>query len=168
MSTQPLKLHCLGHSRDVLDFFFFFNHYCSSVSVVSDFLWPCELQHTRLPCPSLSPGFCSNSCPLSWWCHRTISSSLAPFSCPQSFLASGSFSVSWLFASGSLSVELQLQHQSFQWIFKKNNFMFGCAGSLMLQGLLSCYAAQASRCHGSSCYEARLLEHRPKRCSAWA
>ena len=50
------------------------------------------LQHTRLPCPSLSPGVCSNSCPLSWWCHPTISSSVAPFSsCPQSFPASKSF-----------------------------------------------------------------------------
>ena len=45
-----------------------------SCSVVSDSLWPHGLQHTRLPCPSLSPGFCSNSCPLSWWCHPTISS----------------------------------------------------------------------------------------------
>ena len=51
-----------------------------------------ELQHTRLPCSSLSPGICSNSCPLSQWCHPTISSSVAPVSsCPQSFLASRSF-----------------------------------------------------------------------------
>ena len=50
------------------------------------------LQHTRLPCPSLSPQICSNSCPLSQWCHPTISFSLFPFfSCPQSFPASGSF-----------------------------------------------------------------------------
>ena len=49
------------------------------------------LQHARLPCPSLSPGDCSNSCPLSQWCHPTISSSVAPFSsCPQSFPASRS------------------------------------------------------------------------------
>ena len=48
--------------------------------------------HTRLPCPSLSPTHCSNSCPLSWWCHPTISSSVVPFpSCPQSFPASGPF-----------------------------------------------------------------------------
>ena len=59
------------------------------------------LQHTRLPCPSLSPRVCSNSCPLSQWCHPTISSSVAPFpACPQSFPASESFLVSWLFASG--------------------------------------------------------------------
>ena len=54
-----------------------------------------------VPCPSLSPGICSNSCPLSQWCHPTISSSIAPFSsCPQSFPASGSFPMSPLFASG--------------------------------------------------------------------
>ena len=53
--------------------------------------WPHELQLTSLPRPSLSPGVCSNSCSLSWWCHPTISSSVAPFSsCPQSFPASGS------------------------------------------------------------------------------
>ena len=59
-----------------------------------------ELQHTRLPCPSPSPGACSNSCPSSWWCHPTISSSVVPFSsCPQSFPASGSFPISQFFAS---------------------------------------------------------------------
>ena len=57
--------------------------------------------HARLPCPSLSLRVCSNSYPLSQWCHPTISSSIIPFSsCPQSFPASGSFTVSWLFASG--------------------------------------------------------------------
>ena len=60
---------------------------------VSDSLWPHGLQHTRLPCPSLSPGVCSNSCPLSQWCHSTLSSSVTPFfSCPQSLPALGSFS----------------------------------------------------------------------------
>ena len=63
------------------------------------------LQHTRLPCPSLSPGACSDSCPLSQWCHPTISSSVVPFSsCPQSFPASGSFPMSRLFTSGSQSI----------------------------------------------------------------
>ena len=61
------------------------------------------LQHTRLPCPRLSPGVCS--CPLSWRCHPTILSSVTPFSsCPQSFPASGSFPMSWLFASGGQSI----------------------------------------------------------------
>ena len=54
-------------------------------SVVSDSFWLHGMQHAKLPCPSLSPRVCSNSCPLSWWCHPTISSSVASFSCPQSF-----------------------------------------------------------------------------------
>ena len=59
---------------------------------MSNYLWPHELQHARLPCPSLSPRICSNSCPLSQWCHRTISSSVVPFSsCLQSFPATESF-----------------------------------------------------------------------------
>ena len=53
---------------------------CCSVTKSSDSLWPHGLQHARLPCPSVSPGTCSNSCPLSPWCHPTISSSVAPFS----------------------------------------------------------------------------------------
>ena len=75
-----------------------------SHSVVSDSLWPHESQHTRPPCPSLTPGIYPNSRPLSWWCHPTISSSLAPFSSwLQSFPSSGSFSISWFFASGGQS-----------------------------------------------------------------
>ena len=68
---------------------------------MSDSLQPHRLQHTRLPCPSLSPGACSNSCPLSQWCHPTISPSVVPFSsCLQSFPASGSFQISQFFSSG--------------------------------------------------------------------
>ena len=68
---------------------------------MSDSLWPHELQHTRPPCPSPSPGVYTNSCPLSWWCHLTILSSVVPFSsCLQSFPASGSFQMSQLFPSG--------------------------------------------------------------------
>ena len=63
--------------------------------VVSDSLWPQGLQHTEFPRTSPSPRVCSNSCPLSWWRHPTISSSVISFSsCPQSFPASGSFSMS--------------------------------------------------------------------------
>ena len=63
------------------------------------------LQHAKFPCPSLSPRVYSNSCPLSWWCHPTISSSVIPFSsCPQSFPASGSFPMSQLFTSGGQSI----------------------------------------------------------------
>ena len=61
--------------------------------------------HTRPPCPSPTPGAYSNSCPLSWWCHPTILSSVVPFSsCPQSFLALGSFPMSQVFASGGQSI----------------------------------------------------------------
>ena len=89
-----------------------------SPSVRSDSLWPHGLQHARLLCPSPSPRVCTNSCLLSRWCHPTISSSVTPLSsCPQSFPAPGSFPVSWLFESGAKVLELQLQHQSFQWIF---------------------------------------------------
>ena len=62
------------------------------------------LQHTRLPCPSPTPESCSNSCPLSWWCHPTISSSVISFSCLQSFPASGSFTISQFFISGGQSI----------------------------------------------------------------
>ena len=78
-------------------------------------LRPHGLQLTRLPCPSPTPEACSNSCPLSQWCHPTISSSVVPFSsCLQTSPASGSFPTSPFFASD----EFQLQHQSFQWIFR--------------------------------------------------
>ena len=73
---------------------------CSVASVVSDSLWLCGRQHARLPCPSPAPRGCSNSCPLSRWCHPTISSSVIPFSsCLQSFPASGPFQMSQLFVS---------------------------------------------------------------------
>ena len=76
-----------------------------SSSVVSNSLQPHELQHARPPCPSPTHGVHPNSCPLSRWCHLTISSSVIPFSsCPQSFPASGSFPVNQFFASGSQSI----------------------------------------------------------------
>ena len=75
-----------------------------SLSVVSDSLQPHRQQHSRLPFPSPSPRACSKSCPLSQWCHPTISSSVIPFSsCLQYFPASGSFPMSQLFTSGGLS-----------------------------------------------------------------
>ena len=84
---------CLYFTLDSVHPFFLllFGHY-----VVSDSLWPHELWHSRLPCPSLSPGVCSNSCPLSQRCHPAISSSVVPFSsCLQSFPASV-FSSEWV------------------------------------------------------------------------
>ena len=73
-----------------------FNH-----SVVFDSLWPNGRQHSRLPCPSPTPRACLNSCSSSWWCHPTIS--VVPFSCLQSFPASGSFQMTQFFASGGQS-----------------------------------------------------------------
>ena len=76
-----------------------------SCSVVSDSLQPHEPQHARPPCPSPTPQVYPNSCPLSQWCHPTISSSVVPFSsCPQSFPASESFPMSQLFESGGQSI----------------------------------------------------------------
>ena len=72
-----------------------------SCSVVSDFLWPHGLQHTRLPCLSPNPRACSSSCPSSQWYHPAISSSVVPFSSHlQSFPVSGSFPMSQFFVSG--------------------------------------------------------------------
>ena len=76
-----------------------------SRSVVSDSLRPHEPQHARPPCPTPTPGVYPKSCPLSWWCHPTISSSVVPFSsCPQSFPTSGSFQMSQLSASGGQNI----------------------------------------------------------------
>ena len=86
------------------------SHPCSSSvqfshSVVSYYLWTHGLQHARPPCPSSTPRVYSHSCPLSWWCHPIIPSSVVPFSSHlQSFPASGSFPMSQLFAWGSQSI----------------------------------------------------------------
>ena len=86
-----------------------------SRSVVSDSLWSHGLQHVRLPCPSPTPRGCSDSCSLSQWCHPTISSSIIPFS---SYLHQGiSQGVSSSHQVAKV-LEFQLQHQSFQWVFK--------------------------------------------------
>ena len=88
-------------------------------SVMSDSLRNHRLQHTRPLCPSPTPRVYSSSHPLSQWCHPTISSSVIPFtSCLQSFPASGSFQ--WVSSSHKVAkvLEFQLQHQSFQWIFR--------------------------------------------------
>ena len=110
-------------SNSLALFFLQFSH-----SVVSDSLPPHGLQHTRLPCPSPTPGACSNSCPLSQWCHPTISSSVVPFSsCLQSFPASGSFPMRQFFAwagqsigaSGSASDLPMIIQDWFQWLVAK-------------------------------------------------
>ena len=104
-----------------------------SHSVVSDSLQPHGLQHTRLPCPSLSPRVCSNSCPLSQWCHPTISSSVVPFSsCPQWFPASGSSPMCWLSTSGGQSIGASAS-ASFLPMSNQDWFPLGLTGLISLQ-----------------------------------
>jgi len=87
--------------------------------MVSDSLQSHGLQHSRIPCPSLSPRVCSDSCLLSQWCYPTISPSLVPFSsCPQSFPASGSFPMSWLFPSDGCPLYTLNKKKNSVWLLK--------------------------------------------------
>ena len=105
-----------------------------SHQVMSYSLQAHKLQHARLPCPSLFSGVCSNSCPLSWWCHPTISSSVTPFfSCSQSFPTSGSFPVNWLSISGGQSIVASAS--VFQWIFRLISFSIDRLISSLPKGL---------------------------------
>ena len=116
-----------------------------SCTVASNSLQHHGLQHARLPCPSLSPRVCSKSCPLSWWCHPIISSSVALFSsCPQSFQASGSFPVSRFFTSSGqrigASASASVLPLNIQGWFQSNTqslFPLGLTGliSLLSKGL---------------------------------
>ena len=103
-----------------------------SCSVMSDSLRPHGLQHARLPCLSPSPRACSNSCPLSWWCHPTISSSVVPFSHLQSFPASGSFLTSQVFASGGQSIRASVSASVLQMNIQ-GWFPLGLNGLISLQ-----------------------------------
>ena len=86
------------HPQDLVQF---------SHSVMSDSLWPHGLQHARPPCPSPTPRVDSNSCPLSWWCHPTISFSVVSFSYHlQSSPAPASFPMNQFFASGGQSIRV--------------------------------------------------------------
>ena len=106
----------------------FFSH-----SVMSSCLQTHGMQHIRLPCPSLSLRVCSNSCPLSRWCHPTISSSVFPFSsCLQSSQHQGLFQWVGPLHQVAKILELQLQHQSFQWIFRVD-FLQGLTGWISFQ-----------------------------------
>ena len=104
-ALSPLSLTLWGHWCVCG---FWASEFCPaqfSRSIVSNSLWHHGLQHARPPCPSPTPGAYSNSCPLSWWCHPTISSSVIPFSsCFQSFSTSGSFPMSQFFASDGQSI----------------------------------------------------------------
>ena len=96
---------------------------------MSNFLFPHGLQHSRLPCPSLSPGVCSNSCPLSQWCLPTISSSVAlnPFALNLSHHQS--FPMNWLFASGGQSIKASAPQTAFsKWLqhYGSSTFLLPC------------------------------------------
>ena len=116
---------------------------------MSDSLYPYGLKHARLLCPSLSPKVCSDSCPLSWWFHPTITWTVAFFSsCPQSFPTSWSFPMSWLFASGSQSVGASAS----AWGLRMNiqdRFPLRLTGlmSLLSKGLSSIFSSTTIRRH---------------------
>ena len=102
-----------------------------SRSVMSESLRSHVIQQDRLLCPPPTPRACSNSCPSSWWCHPTISSSAIPFSsCPQSFPASGSFQISQLFAPGGSSIGVSASVPSMN---TQNWFPLGWTGWISLQ-----------------------------------
>ena len=97
-------------------------------SSVAQCVWLHGLQHTRVPCPSPTPGVYSNSCPLSRWCHTTISPSLVPFSsCLQSFPDQGLFK--WDSPSHQVAKVFEFQHQSFEWKFGTDFLYDGLVGS---------------------------------------
>ena len=128
-SPFTIKFHemtiACTHSRDSSNF-------CNwpivqfSPSVISDSLQPHGLQHARLPCPSPTPGACSNSCPASQWSHPLSSPSPPAFNRSQH---QGVFQ--WVHSSHQVAkvLELQLQHQSFQWIFRTDFLEYGLIGS---------------------------------------
>ena len=104
-----------------------------SHSVVSNSLWPHELQHTRPPCPSPTPGVTPNPCPSSRWCHPAISSSVIPFfSCPQSFPASEAFPMSQLFTWGGQSIGVSASTSVLP-MNTQNWSPLGCTGWISLQ-----------------------------------
>ena len=104
-----------------------------SDSVVSDSLQPHQSHHSRLPCPLPTPGVYSNSCPLSWWCHPAISSSVVPFSSwPQSLPASGSFPMSQLFTWGGQSIGVSAS-ASVLWMNTQDWSPLGWTGWISLQ-----------------------------------
>jgi len=120
-----------------------------SHSVMSDSSWPHEQQHARPPCPSPTPRVHPNPCPLSWWCHLTISSSVVLFSsCPQSFPVSGSFQTSQLFTSGGQNMGVSAS-ASFRPRNIQDWFPLGWTGwiSLLSKGLSRVFSNTTVRKH---------------------
>ena len=141
-----MSIHSLRLSSSYSIFWDTFYDLSSSVqfscSVVSDSLWPHELQHARPPCPSPTPRVYPNPYPLSCWCHPTISSSVVPFSsCLQSFPASGSFLMSQSFASGGQSIGVSASASVLP-MHTQDWFPLGLTGFISLQskGLLRVFS----------------------------
>ena len=164
-ASQPLSLPSLpklsrdgSSQRSILSVKFSSVQF--SRSVMSDSLWPHGLQHTRLPCPSLTTRACSNSCPSNWSCHPTIPSSVIPFSsCLQSFPALGSFQMSQFFTSGGQSIgvsasALVLPMNSQGWLL------------LGLTGLITLQSKGLSRVLSSTKRDAQLFQSCPTLCNS--
>ena len=124
LSGKPIKdayicIYSISHETMWLVCLYIFSSVQFSRSVVSHSLRPHGLQHARPPCPSPTPRVYSNSCPLSQWCHPTISPSVIPFSsCLQSFQHQGLFKLVSSLHQVTKVLEFQLQHQSFQWTLR--------------------------------------------------
>ena len=151
--------HFLKHSKyNLLQF---------SCSVMSDSLQPYGLQHSRIPCPSRTPGACSNSHPSSWWCHPTISSSIMPFSSYlQSFPASGSFPMSQFFTSGGQSIGV-LASASVLPVNIQDWFPLGLTGLISLQskGLSRVFSNTTDQKH--QFFSAQLSSQSNSRIHTW-
>ena len=135
------------------------NIYCCSVAKLCLTLQPHELQHARYPSPSPAPRACSNSCPLSWWCHTINSSSVTPFSsCLQSSPASGSLLVSQLFASSDQSTGAS-SSVSVRPVNIKDWFLLGLTSLIFLQ------SKEHSRTFSSTIQKHQLFNTQP---SLWS
>ena len=175
----------------------FLSYLCSLISSVTQScptLWSHGLQHTRLPCPSPTPGACSNTCPLSHWCHQTISSSIIPFSSHlQTFPAPGSFPITQFFTSNGQSIGvsssasvlpmniqdwfplgwtgwISLQSKGFSRVFsnttvQKHQLFFCSCGE---QGLLFSFGIWVSHCSVFLLQSTGSRAHGLSACSSWA
>ena len=133
MSASPLLPWKQAHQHHLSrSHIYGFSSVQFSHSVMFDSLRPHGLQHTRPPCPSPTPGVYSNSCPMSQWCHPTISSSVVPFSHLQSFPVSRSFQMSQFFTSGGQSIEVSASASVLPMNIQ-DQFLLGWTGWISLQ-----------------------------------
>ena len=141
----------------------------SSVAQLCPTLQPREPQHARPHCPSPTPGVYPNSCPLSWWCHLTISSSVVPFSsCIQSFSTSGSFQMSQLFTSGGQSIGVSASTSVLP-MYTQDWFPLGWTGWISLQskGLSRVFSNITVQKHQLFCTQLSLPDRKYKIIVNW-